>query len=106
MTATGRTNIERAFGCYTGGIDVALRPGLDRARQHASRASTARTARSPSTPSTSGRGSRDTLVENNYIGTPRGIGFGLVETARRARIPTTRIPGLSSATTAASSATT
>jgi hypothetical protein len=82
MTPTGRTRIERAFGCYTGGIDA-----------HGARGWTVRRNTFVGIYCEDGevaehaihlwRGARDTLVENNRIvNCSRGIGFGL--TADRA----------------------
>jgi hypothetical protein len=77
MTAAGRQNIERAFGCYTGGIDA-----------HGARGWRIRRNRFEGIYCEDGevaehavhfwRRSRDTLVENNLIvNCSRGIGFGL-----------------------------
>ncbi len=79
MTATGRENIERAYGCYTGGIDA-----------HGARGWIVRANEFEGIYCEDGEvaehaihfwnGSRDTLVENNWIrNVSRGIGFGLVE---------------------------
>lgn len=77
MTARGRRNIERAFGCYTGGLDV-----------HGARRWRVRRNRFAGIYCEDGevaehavhfwRRARDTLVENNLIvNCSRGIGFGL-----------------------------
>ena len=81
MTAAGRRRIERAFGCYTGGIDA-----------HAARGWRVRRNRFEGIYCDDGevaehavhfwRRSRGTLVENNLIvDCSRGIGFGLTGSA-------------------------
>ena len=94
MTSTGRANIERAYGCYTGGIDV-----------HSARNWVVRSNTFAGIYCEDGEvsehavhfwyGARDTLVENNYIrNTSRGIGFGLVESGATRQYPDNPYPGL------------
>jgi hypothetical protein len=94
MTSTGRANIERAYGCYTGGIDV-----------HSGRGWVVRSNTFAGIYCEDGEvaehavhfwnGARDTLVENNYIrNTSRGIGFGLVESGASRQYPDDPYPGL------------
>lgn len=94
MTAAGRANIERAYGCYTGGIDV-----------HSGRDWIVRSNTFEGIYCEDGEvaehaihfwvGSRDTLVENNYIhNTSRGIGFGLVENGPSRAYPDNPYPGM------------
>ena len=77
MTAAGRRNIERAFGCYTGGIDAhgAHRWRVRRNRFEGIYCEDGEVAEHAVH---FWRRSRDTLVENNLIlNCARGIGFGL-----------------------------
>jgi hypothetical protein len=77
MTAAGRRNIERAFGCYTGGIDAhgAHRWRVRRNRFEGIYCEDGEVAEHAIH---FWRRSRDTLVENNLIvDCSRGIGFGL-----------------------------
>lgn len=94
MTAAGRTHIERAFGCYTGGIDV-----------HSARGWRVRSNTFDGIYCEDGEvaehaihfwvGSRDTVVENNLIkSSSRGIGFGLVESGPSRTYPDDPYPGL------------
>jgi hypothetical protein len=94
MTSTGRGNIERAYGCYTGGIDV-----------HSGRDWVVRSNTFAGIYCEDGEvaehavhfwsGARDTVVENNYIrSSSRGIGFGLVESGATRQYPDDPYPGL------------
>jgi hypothetical protein len=94
MTATGRANIERSFGCYTGGIDV-----------HGGRDWVVRSNTFEGIYCEDGEiaehaihfwnGARGTLVENNLIrNTSRGIGFGLLESGVTRSYPDNPYPGL------------
>lgn len=94
MTSSGRANIERAYGCYTGGIDV-----------HSGRSWVVRSNTFSGIYCEDGEvaehavhfwsGARDTLVENNYIRScSRGIGFGLVESGASRHYPDDPYPGL------------
>jgi hypothetical protein len=94
MTPTGRANIERAYGCYTGGIDV-----------HSGRRWVVRSNTVTGIYCEDGEvaehavhfwnGARDTLVENNYIRScSRGIGFGLVESGETRQYPDDPYPDL------------
>jgi hypothetical protein len=77
MTAAGRRNIERAFGCYTGGIDA---HGAHRWRVRRNRFEGIYCADGEVAEHAVHfwRRSRETLVENNLIlNCSRGIGFGL-----------------------------
>lgn len=94
MTAAGRQNIERAYGCYTGGIDA-----------HMARGWVVRSNTFTGIYCEDGEvaehavhfwvGSRDTLVENNYMrDIARGVGFGLVEAGETRSYPDNPYPGL------------
>jgi hypothetical protein len=77
MTAAGRRNIERAFGCYTGGIDAhgAHRWRVRRNRFEGIYCEDGEVAEHAVH---FWRRSRGTLVENNLIvNCSRGVGFGL-----------------------------
>lgn len=94
MTATGRQNIERAFGCYTGGLDV-----------HSAQNWVVRSNTFDGIYCEDGEiaehaihfwnGARGTLVENNLIlNSSRGIGFGLRESGPGRAYPDDPYPGL------------
>jgi len=77
MTATGRQNIERAFGCYTGGIDVHDGRGW-RVRDNRFEGIYCEDGEVAEHAVHFWNGARNTLVENNVIvNCSRGIGFGL-----------------------------
>jgi hypothetical protein len=77
MTRAGRGHIERAFGCYTGGIDAHLARGW-RVRRNRFRGIYCDDGEVAEHAIHFWNGSRDTLVENNSIrDCSRGIGFGL-----------------------------
>lgn len=79
MSATGRRNIERAFGCYTGGIDVHQGRGW-RVRDNRFEGIYCEDGEVAEHAVHFWNGARDTLVENNVIlNCSRGIGFGLGE---------------------------
>jgi hypothetical protein len=77
MTAEGRTHIERAFGCYTGGIDAHGASGW-RVRRNRFEGIYCEDGEVAEHAVHFWRRSRGTLVENNLVvNCSRGIGFGL-----------------------------
>ena len=94
MTATGRANIERAFGCYTGGIDV--HSGWDWVvRSNTFEGIYCEDGELAEHAIHFWNGARGTLVENNLIrNTARGIGFGLVQSGTSRSYPDNPYPGL------------
>jgi hypothetical protein len=94
MTATGRANIERAFGCYTGGIDV--HGGWDWVvRSNTFEGIYCEDGEVAEHAIHFWVGSRGTLVENNLIrNSSRGIGFGLVQSGASRVYPDDPYPGL------------
>jgi len=79
MTATGRRNVERGFGCYTGGIDVHSGRGW-RVRDNVFEGIYCEDGEVAEHAVHFWSASRGTVVENNVIvDCSRGIGFGLVE---------------------------
>ncbi len=80
MTAAGRANIERAFGCYTGGIDVHSGRGW-RVRDSTFAGIYCEDGELAEHAIHFWKGARGTLVENNVISNcARAIGFGLGDT--------------------------
>jgi hypothetical protein len=79
MTAAGRGNIERAFGCYTGGIDAHGARGW-RVRRNRFEGIYCEDGQVAEHAVHFWRRSRDTLVEHNVIvDCSRGIGLGLTD---------------------------
>ena len=77
MTPAGRTNIERAFGCYTGGIDVHSGRGW-RVRDSTFEGIYCEDGELAEHAIHFWKGARATVVENNVIeNCARAIGFGL-----------------------------
>lgn len=77
MTAAGRANIERAFGCYTGGIDVHSGRGW-RVRDSTFTGIYCEDGELAEHAIHFWKGARGTVVENNVISNcARAIGFGL-----------------------------
>jgi hypothetical protein len=80
MTPSGRANIERAFGCYTGGIDVHSGRGW-RVRDSAFEGIYCEDGELAEHAIHFWKGARATVVENNVIeNCARAIGFGLGDT--------------------------
>ena len=77
MTAAGRANIERAFGCYTGGIDIHSGRGW-RVRDSTFAGIYCEDGELAEHAIHFWKGARGTVVENNVISNcARAIGFGL-----------------------------
>jgi hypothetical protein len=94
MTASGRANIERAFGCYTGGIDVHSGRGW-RLRDNTFQGIYCEDGEVAEHAIHFWKGARDTLVENNIIeDCSRAIGFGLGDSGEGRAYGDDPYPGL------------
>jgi hypothetical protein len=94
MTATGRQNIERAFGCYTGGIDVHSGRGW-RVRDSVFEGIYCEDGELAEHAIHFWKGARGTLVENNVIrNCARAIGFGLGDSGESRAYPDDPYPAL------------
>jgi hypothetical protein len=94
MTPTGRQNIERAFGCYTGGIDVHSGRGW-RVRDSVFEGIYCEDGEVAEHAIHFWKGARGTLVENNLVrNCARAIGFGLGDSGEGRAYPDDPYPGL------------
>jgi hypothetical protein len=91
---TGRQNIERAFGCYTGGIDVHSGRGW-RVRDSVFEGIYCEDGELAEHAIHFWKGARGTLVENNVIrNCARAIGFGLGDSGESRAYPDDPYPAL------------
>jgi hypothetical protein len=94
MTPAGRGNIERAFGCYTGGIDVHSGRGW-RVRDSLFEGIYCEDGELAEHAIHFWKGARGTLVENNVIlNCARAIGFGLGDSGEDRPWPDDPYPGV------------